>query len=175
MSTLGFVAFRTPPGAAMPDSCLMAMLRAAPTLRHFDPEAASFWVNDDAAGSLALVDRDTATPMTRRFSWGRFGWWVSLEHGVGVGASAALVIGVLILAYAAFAAYAARDEYLARPRAIVFGIIVAAVAVLASLVALLEGRSNEAENLLYIAGGLGIVTLVVVLLSARRMTSAMEA
>jgi len=104
-----------------------------------------------------------------------FGWWVSLEHGVGVGASAALVIGVLILAYAAFAAYAARDEYLARPRAIVLGIIVAAVAVLASLVALLEGRSNEAENLLYIAGGLGIVTLVVVLLSARRMTSAMEA
>jgi hypothetical protein len=98
-----------------------------------------------------------------------FGWWVSLEHGVGVGASAALVIGVLILAYAA------RDEYLARPRAIVLGIIVAAVAVLASLVALLEGRSNEAENLLYIAGGLGIVTLVVVLLSARRMTSAMEA
>ena len=104
-----------------------------------------------------------------------FGWWVSLEHGFGVGAGAALVIGILILGYAAFAAWAARDEYLDRPRAIVFGVIVGAVAVPASLVALLEGRSNEAEMLLYIAAGLGIVTLVAVLLSARHMTSAMEA
>ena len=104
-----------------------------------------------------------------------FGWWVSLEYGVGAGAGAALVIGILILGYAALAAYAARDEYLDRPRAIVFGIIVAAVAVLASFVALLEGRANEAETLLYIAAGLGIVTLVAVLLSARHMTSTMEA
>jgi hypothetical protein len=104
MGTLGFVAFRTPPGAAMPDSCLMAMLRAAPTLRHFDPEAASFWVNDDAAGSLALVDRDTATPMTRRFSWGRirlvdrldarnsFVTFGGMLHAEQVGADATLLV-----------------------------------------------------------------------------------
>jgi len=55
------------------------------------------------------------------------------------------------------------------------GIIVAAVAVLSSVVALLEGRANEAETLLYLAAGLGVVTLFVVLISARRVAGGMEA
>ena len=71
MRTVGFVAFRTPPDAAFPDSCLMAMLRATPTHRHFDTEAASFWVNSEAHGRVAEVRRNTGTPMTRHFSWGR--------------------------------------------------------------------------------------------------------
>jgi hypothetical protein len=38
---LGFVAFRTPPDADLPDSCLMAVLHKVPTRRHFDPELVS--------------------------------------------------------------------------------------------------------------------------------------
>jgi hypothetical protein len=71
MADLGFVAFRTPPGSAVPDSCLMAMMRDAPTRRHFDPELASYWVIDDGRGRLEVADRDTVTPLTREFSWGR--------------------------------------------------------------------------------------------------------
>ncbi|HEY6608930.1 MAG TPA: hypothetical protein VI277_07040, partial [Candidatus Limnocylindria bacterium] len=47
MAGLGFVAFRTPPEAAAPDSCLMTVIRDHPTRQHFDPEAASFWVFDE--------------------------------------------------------------------------------------------------------------------------------
>ena len=50
MAVLGFVAFRTPPDEAVPDSCLMVMIRDAPTRRHFDPETASFWVLDNGRG-----------------------------------------------------------------------------------------------------------------------------
>jgi hypothetical protein len=71
MVDFGFIAFRTPPGAAMPDSCLMAVIHASPTLRHFDPELASYWVGDDGRGHLEFVDHDTPTPVRRRFSWGR--------------------------------------------------------------------------------------------------------
>ena len=71
MADLGFIAFRTPPDAAVPDSCLMAMIRDAPTRRHFDPELASYWVIDDGRGRLDITDRNTATPLARRFSWGR--------------------------------------------------------------------------------------------------------
>jgi hypothetical protein len=71
MADLGFLAFRTPPGTAVPDSCLMAMIRDAPTRRHFDPELASYWVIDDGRGRVEVADRDTTTPLTREFSWGR--------------------------------------------------------------------------------------------------------
>ncbi len=101
MAHLGFVAFRTPPGAATPDTCLMAMIHDVPTLRHFDPERASFWVLDDDHGRIEVVDRDTPMPLSRPFSWGRirlidrlgmrnsfvgFGGWLDGER-VGPGAT----------------------------------------------------------------------------------------
>jgi hypothetical protein len=71
MARFGFVAFRTPPGAPLPDSCLMAVIRDLPTREHFDPEAASYWVVDDRHGCLAVVDQASPMPLKRRFSWGR--------------------------------------------------------------------------------------------------------
>jgi hypothetical protein len=71
MGNLGFVAFRTPPDVALPDSCLMAMFHDEPTLRHFDPELASYWVNHEGCGRLDLLDGSAPTPLRRAFSWGR--------------------------------------------------------------------------------------------------------
>lgn len=71
IADLGFVAFRTHTEAQMPESCVMVMLRTAPTLRHFDPEVASFWVNDEHHGRIDFVDVDTRVPLSRSFSWGR--------------------------------------------------------------------------------------------------------
>lgn len=70
MARLGFVAFRTPPGARIPDSCLMALLRDAPTLAHFDPEVVSYWTIANGHGRPATVDL-TTRPALREFSWGR--------------------------------------------------------------------------------------------------------
>ena len=104
MAVLGFVAFRTPPDEAVPDSCLMVMIRDAPTRRHFDPETASFWVLDNGRGRTDLADRGTRTPLSRPYSWGRirlvdrlgarnsfvsFGGWLTAER---VGSDALLLI-----------------------------------------------------------------------------------
>jgi hypothetical protein len=104
MADLGFVAFRTPPDAEVKDSCLMAMIRDAPTRRHFDPETVSYWVIENGHGQTELVDREVRTPISRRFSWGRirlvdrlgkrnsfvsFGGWLTGER---VGADALLLI-----------------------------------------------------------------------------------
>jgi hypothetical protein len=104
MAELGFIAFRTPLGAVMPDSCLMAMLQDSPTGRHFDPELASYWVIDNGSGRINIIERDTPTPLAAPFSWGpirlidRFGArnsFVSFGgtlQGAPVGPSALLLI-----------------------------------------------------------------------------------
>jgi hypothetical protein len=104
MTSLGFVAFRTPPGEPVPDSCLMVMIRDAPTRHHFDPEAASYWVLDNGRGRTDLADRGIRTPVSRPYSWGRirlvdrlgarnsfvsFGGWLTAER---VGNDALLLI-----------------------------------------------------------------------------------
>ena len=71
MAHLGFVAFRTPPRAAVTDSCLMAMVRDAPTRRHFDPKSVGFWVVANGHGALRVADRDSRTPISQPYSWGR--------------------------------------------------------------------------------------------------------
>jgi hypothetical protein len=71
MRNLGFIVFRTPPEAPAPDSCLMAMIRTAPTLRHFDPEAMSFWITSEGRGRIETIDRSLKTPYRRALSWGR--------------------------------------------------------------------------------------------------------
>jgi hypothetical protein len=104
MADLGFVAFRTPPDEAVPDSCLMVMIRDAPTRRHFDPQTVSYWVIDNGHGRMQLADRGTRTPLSRPYSWGRirlvdrlgarnsfvsFGGWLTCER---VGSDALLLI-----------------------------------------------------------------------------------
>lgn len=104
MAELGFVAFRTPPDEAVPDSCLMVMIRDAPTRRHFDPETVSYWVIDNGHGRTELADRDMRAPISRPYSWGRlrlvdrlgvrnsfvsFGGWLT---GTRVGSDALLLI-----------------------------------------------------------------------------------
>lgn len=50
---------------------LLVAIRATPTLRHFDPETASFWRFDGERGRLATVDRTGHPPAEQPFSWGR--------------------------------------------------------------------------------------------------------
>lgn len=71
MARLGFIAFRTPPAARMPDSCLMALLRDTPTFAHFDPEAVSYWSFEAGHGGLATIEVTTRPPLSHPFSWGR--------------------------------------------------------------------------------------------------------
>jgi hypothetical protein len=104
MSDLGFVAFRTPAEVSGTDSCLMVVIRDAPTRRHFDPEIASFWVMERGRGTKASADRATTTPLSRAYSWGpirledrfgvrnefvSFGGWLTCER---VGPDATLLI-----------------------------------------------------------------------------------
>jgi hypothetical protein len=104
MADLGFVAFRTPPDEAVPDSCLMVMIRDAPTRRHFDPETITYWVVDNGHGRAECADRGMRTPIARPYSWGRvrlvdrlgirnsfvgFGGWLTAER---VGSDALLLI-----------------------------------------------------------------------------------
>ena len=104
MADFGFVAFRTPPDAEVTDSCLMVMIRDAPTRRHFDPETVSCWVAENGRGHTELVDRGAGTPISKPFSWGRirlvdrlgmrnsfvsFGGWLTAER---VGDDAVLLI-----------------------------------------------------------------------------------
>ena len=104
MADLGFVAFRTPPGVAVTDSCLMAMVRDAPTRRHFDPKSVSYWVIENGYGRIQVADRDLRSPVSHPYSWGRvrlidrfgarnsfvsFGGWLTGER---VGSDALLLI-----------------------------------------------------------------------------------
>jgi hypothetical protein len=104
MAELGFIAFRTPPTATATDSCLMAVVRDAPTRHHFDPETVGYWVTDNGRGRIEVTDRTAPTPISRPYSWGRirlvdrfgarnsfvtFGGWLSGER---VGHDALLLI-----------------------------------------------------------------------------------
>ena len=80
MGDLGFLAFRTPADVPRTDSCLMVMLRDAPTHRHFDPEAVTFWRIEGGRGHRTTIESDTPAPFVRRFSWGR----IRLEDRFGV-------------------------------------------------------------------------------------------
>ena len=71
MGDLGFLAFRTEAEVPGTDSCLLVMIRDAPTRRHYDPDAVGYWTMVDGQGRWELADRDTAAPKTQRFSWGR--------------------------------------------------------------------------------------------------------
>ena len=50
---------------------LLVALRDRPTLRHFDPEAVSYWWFDHDHGKLNWLDRTRRMPVERPISWGR--------------------------------------------------------------------------------------------------------
>lgn len=65
----GFLAspdFPDRPGPAF----LLVALRAAPTLRHYDPEIVEYWVTEAGRGERRTLSHDTPTPLSRDFSWG---------------------------------------------------------------------------------------------------------
>ena len=80
MADLGFLAFRTSADVPGTDSCLMVMIRDDPTLRHFDPQTVWFWTLEDGRGHKEIVDRETRSPLSQPFSWGR----IRLEDRFGV-------------------------------------------------------------------------------------------
>jgi hypothetical protein len=85
--------------------------------------------------------------------------------GIGmVGTVSVLIACVLALAYAALTAYAALQEWRARPVGRMLGLAAALVAALAALTALLTGEFAESAVLLLMAIGLGSVTALVLLL-----------
>ena len=49
---------------------LLVALRAAPTLRHYDPESIEYWVTRDGRGQRRELSRTTPMPLTEDFSWG---------------------------------------------------------------------------------------------------------
>ena len=71
MATLGFVVFRTPPGAQLPESCLMLRLDDEPSGRHFDPEVVGYWATVAGHGRLQALDRSVHVPFAGEFSWGQ--------------------------------------------------------------------------------------------------------
>jgi hypothetical protein len=89
----------------------------------------------------------------------QLGGWVA-----DVGTIAVLVIATLALGYAVLAAYAAREEWRARPLGRMLGLAVAIIAVLAAGTTLLVGNVAESTLLLYLAMGLGVATAIPLLL-----------
>jgi hypothetical protein len=81
MGRLGFLAFRTPADVPGTDSCLMVVIRDAPTRRHYDPVTVRYWMINKGHGLQSIVDRATQMPMSRGFSWGR----IRIEDRFGVG------------------------------------------------------------------------------------------
>lgn len=71
LAHLGFVLRDGGMAGSMPGPRLMVALRDQPTLEHFDPEEATYWVAHAGRGRLAGVGRDTVLPLSRPFSWGR--------------------------------------------------------------------------------------------------------
>jgi hypothetical protein len=49
---------------------LLVALRAAPTLRHYDPESIEYWVTRDGRGQRRELSRTTPMPLSEDFSWG---------------------------------------------------------------------------------------------------------
>jgi hypothetical protein len=49
---------------------LLVALRPSPTLRHYDPEIAEYWVTVDGRGERRTLNRQTVMPLSTEFSWG---------------------------------------------------------------------------------------------------------
>jgi len=65
----GFQAHADLPDGPGPAFLLVA-LRAAPTLRHYDPEVVEYWATEKGRGSRRVLSRTTPMPVSETFSWG---------------------------------------------------------------------------------------------------------
>jgi hypothetical protein len=65
----GFQAHADLPDGPGPAFLLVA-LRAAPTLRHYDPDAVEYWATENGHGVRHVLSRATPMPLTEPFSWG---------------------------------------------------------------------------------------------------------
>jgi hypothetical protein len=69
LADLGFLSRCDLPDRPGPAYLLVA-LRPRPTLRHYDPEAVSYWMSRADRGVCERLTRATPTPLRRPFSWG---------------------------------------------------------------------------------------------------------
>ena len=68
---LGFVLRDGSEPGTVPGPRLLVAIRDQPTLEHFDPEEASFWVTHGGRGRIATVPGEIDAPGTLAFAWGR--------------------------------------------------------------------------------------------------------
>ena len=66
---LGFLAKSDMPDRPGP-AYLLVILREAPSLHHYDPEAIDYWVTVDGRGVRRTLDRHTALPLATPLAWG---------------------------------------------------------------------------------------------------------
>jgi hypothetical protein len=71
LARLGFVLRDGSLTGTTPGPRLLVALRDVPTLEHFDPEEVTFWEAHASRGRPATIDRETALPVDRPYSWGR--------------------------------------------------------------------------------------------------------
>jgi hypothetical protein len=69
LTDLGFLASSDLPDRLGP-AYLLVGLRSEPTLRHFDPESATFWVSRHGRGVREQIRRSSKLPIDAPFSWG---------------------------------------------------------------------------------------------------------
>lgn len=71
LTDLGFLLLDGDYAGAVGRPRLLVALRDQPTLRHFDPEAVSYWWFNRDHGKLNWLDRTRRMPIERPISWGR--------------------------------------------------------------------------------------------------------
>jgi hypothetical protein len=71
LASLGFELIEPDRTSVDDTSHLLAALRPAPTLAHFDPETIDYWVCEAGHGKAARLDRETRFPIETEFAWGR--------------------------------------------------------------------------------------------------------
>ncbi len=69
LADLGFLIVPTVPSRSI-DGFLLVALRDHPTLRHYDPEEADYWIDAGLHGCAMTLWRGTKMPIHDAFSWG---------------------------------------------------------------------------------------------------------
>lgn len=98
------------------------------------------------------------------------GSWITRDFEAA--ATAAALLGLLTVAFGVLAGLASRDVWQMRPRGLVLGLITVGVAILAPAIAILEDRSSQVDELLYLAIALATATFIALVAGARGVTNA---